>query len=202
MSAYRNTLDKINLDRDKTDAGINRIKVLMAKAETDTQAVERLLRGKGSQLRQLVEAKEKELIQQLHLQKQKVLNQLVLDKLELEDFKLREYFPLKLFEILEEKLYTTKELPTMSLLAQTRYFKKLLDQTYSLRKQTCRALGTDETTCQLTLTAELVEQRMHDITQAIERSVLSLVESTQLLESQEVCLPRERESAQKLRESV
>jgi hypothetical protein len=28
-----------------------------------------------------------------------------MDKIELEDFKLREYFPLKLFEILEDKLY-------------------------------------------------------------------------------------------------
>ena len=52
-----------------------------------------------------------------------------MDKIELEDCKLREYFPLKLFEILEEKLYGSKEIPVVSLLAQTRYFKKLLDQT-------------------------------------------------------------------------
>jgi len=51
------------------------------------------------------------------MQKQKVLNQLVMDKIEMEDFKLREYFPLKLFEILEEKLYGTKELPVISLLS-------------------------------------------------------------------------------------
>ena len=57
-----------------------------------------------------------------------------MDKIELEDFKLREYFPLKLFEILEEKLYGSKELPVISLLAQTRYFKKLLDQTQTLRR--------------------------------------------------------------------
>jgi hypothetical protein len=52
-----------------------------------------------------------------------------MDKIELEDCKLREYFPLKLFEILEENLYGSKEIPVVSLLAQTRYFKKLLDQT-------------------------------------------------------------------------
>jgi hypothetical protein len=40
-----------------------------------------------------------------------------MDKIELEDFKLREYFPIKLFEILEEKFYGSKELPIMSLLA-------------------------------------------------------------------------------------
>lgn len=74
------------------------------------------------------------MITNVHLQKQKVLNQLVIDKIELEDFKLREYFPLKLFEILEEKLYGTKELPVLGLLCQTRYFKKLLDQTQTLRR--------------------------------------------------------------------
>ena len=46
------------------------------------------------------------MITSVHLQKQKVLNQLVMDK-----------------------LYGSKELPVVSLLAQTRYFKKLLDQT-------------------------------------------------------------------------
>ena len=40
-----------------------------------------------------------------------------MDKIELEDYKVREYFPLKLFEILEEKLYTTKQLPVITLLA-------------------------------------------------------------------------------------
>jgi hypothetical protein len=67
-----------------------------------------------------------------------------MDKIELEDFKLREYFPLKLFEILEEKLYGTKELPVVNLLSQARYFKKLLDQTYTLRKHTARVRDTDE----------------------------------------------------------
>jgi hypothetical protein len=52
----------------------------------------------------------------------------------MEDSKLREYYPLKLFEILEDKLYHTKEIPVVSLLAQTRYFRKLLDQTFTLRK--------------------------------------------------------------------
>ena len=44
----------------------------------------------------------------------------------MEDYKLREYFPLKLFEILEEKL-AAKEIPLMGILCQTKYFKKLLE---------------------------------------------------------------------------
>ena len=40
MVAYRNTLDKINGARDKTDTSINKIKTLMAKAESDTQKAE------------------------------------------------------------------------------------------------------------------------------------------------------------------
>jgi hypothetical protein len=51
---------------------------------------------------------------------------LVQEKIELEDFKLKEYFPLKLFEILEEKQFA-KELPHTMLLCQTKYFKKLLE---------------------------------------------------------------------------
>jgi len=129
MTQYKNTLDKINGTRDKTDFNITRIKSLMTKAEADTQKVEATIRGKCQLARQLIDAKEKEMITSAHLQKQKVLNHLVMDKIELEDFKLREYFPLKLFEILEDKLYGSKELPVVSLLAQTRYFKKLLDQT-------------------------------------------------------------------------
>lgn len=144
MQAYRTTLDKINGARDKTESAIGKIKSLMTKVEGDTHKVESTIRGKCSQIRMIIDAKEKELIQTVHLQKQKVVNQLVIDKIELEDFKLREYFPLKLFEILEEKLYGTKELPIMSLLAQTRYFKKLLDQTYTLRRQTARIRDTDE----------------------------------------------------------
>jgi hypothetical protein len=47
MSAYRNTLDKINIDRDKTDSGINRFKDLMAQAEAETQQVEKVIRGRS-----------------------------------------------------------------------------------------------------------------------------------------------------------
>jgi uncharacterized protein YpuA (DUF1002 family) len=36
MNQYKNTLDKINGARDKTDFNINRIKTLMTKAESDT----------------------------------------------------------------------------------------------------------------------------------------------------------------------
>ena len=57
------------------------------------------------------------MIQTVLSQKQQVLNQLVVDKIAMEDSKLREYYPLKLFEILEDKLYHTKEIPVVSLLA-------------------------------------------------------------------------------------
>jgi hypothetical protein len=36
MTQYKNTLDKINGTRDKTDFNITRIKSLMTKAEADT----------------------------------------------------------------------------------------------------------------------------------------------------------------------
>ena len=36
MSQYKNTLDKINGARDKTDFNITKIKTLMTKSETDT----------------------------------------------------------------------------------------------------------------------------------------------------------------------
>ena len=48
------------------------------------------------------------------------------DKIEMEDYKLKEYFPLKLFEILEERIQS-KDLSLMSFLSQTKYFKKLID---------------------------------------------------------------------------
>jgi hypothetical protein len=88
-----------------------------------------------------------------------------MDKIEMEDFKLREYFPLKLFEILEEKMYGTKELPVISLLAQTRYFKKLLDQTQTLRRQTSRIRDTDENNenYHLQMTPEIVDSRMQEL---------------------------------------
>lgn len=40
MNNYKNTLDKINTARDKTENSIAKIKHLMTKAETDTQRVE------------------------------------------------------------------------------------------------------------------------------------------------------------------
>lgn len=62
MSAYRSTLDKINGARDKTESGITKIKSLMTKAEGDTHRVEATIRSKCTQIRQIVDAKEKELI--------------------------------------------------------------------------------------------------------------------------------------------
>jgi hypothetical protein len=46
MTQYKNTLDKINGARDKTDFNINHIKTLMTKAESDAQKVEGMIRGK------------------------------------------------------------------------------------------------------------------------------------------------------------
>lgn len=57
----------------------------------------------------------------------------------MEDFKLKEQFPIKLFEILEEKLQL-KELPLLTILSQTKYFKKLLEQTYNMRKEQSKQL--------------------------------------------------------------
>lgn len=59
---------------------------------------------------------------------------MVQEKIELEDFKLKEYYPLKLFEILEEK-QKKKELSMNMLLCQSKYFKKLLEETYNMRKE-------------------------------------------------------------------
>jgi hypothetical protein len=95
----------------------------------------------------------------------------VLDKIELEDYKVREYFPLKLFEILEEKLYNSKELPVITLLAQTRYFKKLLDQTYTLRRNTARLRDADEFGSPFYLTDAVVEQSMQEIGSFIDSTV-------------------------------
>ena len=46
MGAYRNSLEKINGSRDKTDSNINKIKLLMAQADSDSQRVEATIRGK------------------------------------------------------------------------------------------------------------------------------------------------------------
>ena len=69
MSQYKNTLDKINGTRDKTDFNITRIKSLMTKAEADTQKVEATIRGRCQLARQLIDSKEKEMITSVHLQK-------------------------------------------------------------------------------------------------------------------------------------
>lgn len=44
MNQYRNTLDKINGARDKTEYNIDRIKTLMTRAEGDTHKVETIVR--------------------------------------------------------------------------------------------------------------------------------------------------------------
>lgn len=62
-----------------------------------------------AQLKYALEMKEKELIGSVNAQKQDFLGWLVREKIQAEDFKLKEDFPLKLFEILEEKI-ATKEI--------------------------------------------------------------------------------------------
>lgn len=69
MTAYRGTLDKINGARDKTESAITKIKALMTKVEGDTHRVEGAIRSKCSYMRQLIDTKEKELIQTVHIQK-------------------------------------------------------------------------------------------------------------------------------------
>jgi hypothetical protein len=44
MNQYRNTLDKINGARDKTEYNIDRIKTLMTRAEGNTQKIEGIVR--------------------------------------------------------------------------------------------------------------------------------------------------------------
>lgn len=134
VSSFRKSLDKINDCRSKTEQQINGIKSMMTRVEADSHKIESLIRSKTSQIKFLLESKEKELISQLHTQKQKQLNDLVHEKIILEDFKLREYFPLKLFEILEDKIHS-KEVQFNNMLSQTKYFKKLLEQTYQMRNQ-------------------------------------------------------------------
>ncbi len=67
MNQYKNTLDRINGARDKTETNIARIKTLMTKADGDTQRIEGIVRGRCQGMRQLIDQKEKELIQGVHM---------------------------------------------------------------------------------------------------------------------------------------
>lgn len=115
------------------------------------------------------------MISSVHLQKQKLLNRLVQDKIEMEDFKLKEYFPLKLFDILEEKLQA-KEIPCLGILCQTKYFKKLLEQTYNMRKEqqlkAAKELDASVTSESKTvITIDLVEQRMVEVAEFLDKQL-------------------------------
>ena len=62
-----------------------------------------------NQLRLLLDKREKEIIFKLQNNKQAYQANLVKEKIKLEDFKVKENFPLKIFEILEEK-FKSKEM--------------------------------------------------------------------------------------------
>ena len=141
----------------------------MHQAEQDAHKVEFRVRQKTQQLKYLLETKEKELVQQVHRQKQQVLSRLVSAKIELEDFKLKEQFPIKLFEILEEKLHA-KELSLFTILSQTKYFKRLLEQTYTMRKSQSQTLIDQEgSETRLSLTVEAVEKSMHEVGEFLDK---------------------------------
>ncbi len=91
----------------------------------------------------------------------------------MEDFKLKEYFPLKLFEILEEKLQA-KEIPSLGILCQTKYFKKLLEQTYNMRKeQQMRSARESDPSVnnelKAVITIDLIEQKMIESAEFLDR---------------------------------
>eukprot|EP00347_Sterkiella_histriomuscorum_P016401 403353329 len=184
MSSYRNTLDKINDSRSKTDSNIINIKHLMTKAESDAHKTEHLIRAKIQQLKYFLEQKEKECIQNVHMQKQKVINQLVQEKIELEDFKLKEQFPIKLFEILEEKVQS-KELPLLTILSQTKYFKKLLEHTYTLHKEQSKVRDVDPTQTTIPINTELIENKMLKISEFIDQQFHSINKPDQYLQQQQ-----------------
>jgi hypothetical protein len=77
VNSFRNTLEKINVCRSNTENQILGIKSMMGKVETDSHKVESMIRAKTSQIKYLLESKEKELIGQLHIQKQQQLTELV-----------------------------------------------------------------------------------------------------------------------------
>ncbi|CDW79206.1 UNKNOWN [Stylonychia lemnae] len=178
LNSFRGTLEKINVDRGKTDQMINQIKYQMTKAETDAHKTEHLIRAKTQQLKYQLEIKEKEAISNLHLQKQRILNQLVQDKIEMEDFKLKEFFPIKIFEILEEKVQS-KELPVLTVLSQTKYFKKLLEQTYNMRKEQSKSRDQEQQIALLQINTEVVEQKMQQIASFLDQQFASIIKQEQ-----------------------
>ena len=57
---------------------------------------------------------------------------MVQKKIRAEEVNMREMYPIKLFEILEEKL-SKKQISAVNFLSQTKYFKKVLDITCKTR---------------------------------------------------------------------
>jgi len=99
---------------------------------------------------------------------------LVQKKIDLEDFKLQEYFPLKLFEILEEK-QQKKLISYNMILCQTKYFKRLLDQTYSMRKNQSK-MNLEESFANLPLSADKIERLINDMAEMIDHNVKNLID--------------------------
>ena len=81
------------------------------------------------------------------------------DKIEMEDFKLKQYFPLKLFDILEEKI-ASKELSLLSILSQTKYFKKLLEQANSIKRE--QNMKPSENNITLP-SLSMIDSKMHEV---------------------------------------
>lgn len=93
----------------------------------------------------------------------------------MEDYKLREYFPLKLFEILEEKTQS-KELSYNMMLCQSKYFKRLLEQTYNMRKEQAKIKDND-VFMTLKVTPEKIERKMAEIGEYIDLCIKGLIEA-------------------------
>jgi len=69
MKEFRGLLEKINDGRNKTDNMIEGIKDHMNQIENDASSLEKTVRSKVFQLKQILEAKEREIISYIHGQK-------------------------------------------------------------------------------------------------------------------------------------
>ena len=74
------------------------------------QELETVIRSQIAHLKFALEEKERDLLIKVQTDKTMRVNFLVKEKIKLEEYKLKEDFPLKLFEILEE-MFANKELP-------------------------------------------------------------------------------------------
>lgn len=63
----------------------------------------------------------------------------------------------------------------MSVLAQTKYFKKLLEQTFNMRKDQSKLRDYDFTQQKIQITPELVEQRMIEVSSYLEKTIQTII---------------------------